>query len=141
MNKYSVLVSCVVTVIVFLTAGPALAGTAEEDAVQAAEKWLALVDAGDYSASWEQSGELLKKAVTVEQWAQAMEATRTPLGDLVSREVLGSKYATSLPGAPDGEYVVIQFKSSFANKKEAVETVTPKKDSEGVWRVSGYFIK
>ncbi len=48
---------------------------------------------------------------------------------------------TSMPGAPDGEYVIIQFESSFANKKSAVETVTPMKDENGVWRVSGYYIK
>jgi len=48
---------------------------------------------------------------------------------------------TSMPGAPDGEYVVIQFESSFANKESAVETVTPMKGEDGVWRVSGYYIK
>jgi len=141
MDKHKVMVSCVVLLTVLLMAGLSFAGNAEEDAVQAAQEWLALVDAGDFSGSWEQSAELLKKAVTKEQWKQAMEATRKPLGDAVSREVAATQYVTSLPGAPDGEYVVIQFKSSFANKKEAVETVTPMKDPDGVWRVSGYFIK
>ena len=47
----------------------------------------------------------------------------------------------SLPGAPDGEYVVLQFDTSFANKKEAVETVTPMLDKDGKWKVSGYYIK
>jgi hypothetical protein len=36
--------------------------------------------------------------------------------------------------------VVIQYDTSFANKKSAVETVTPLLDSDGQWRVSGYFI-
>ena len=30
----------------------------------------------------------------------------------------------ALPGAPDGEYVVIQFETAFQNKARAVETVT-----------------
>jgi hypothetical protein len=47
----------------------------------------------------------------------------------------------SLPGAPDGEYVVIQFKTAFENKKFAIETVTPMLDGDGKWRVSGYFIR
>ncbi|MBM4320898.1 MAG: DUF4019 domain-containing protein, partial [Deltaproteobacteria bacterium] len=51
-----------------------------------------------------------------------------------------ARYQTSLPGAPDGEYVVIQFESSFENKRSAIETITPMLDS-GKWRVSGYFIK
>jgi hypothetical protein len=46
-----------------------------------------------------------------------------------------------LPGAPDGEYVVIQFETSFENKKSAIETVTPMIEINGGWRVSGYFIK
>jgi hypothetical protein len=50
-------------------------------------------------------------------------------------------YKTSLPGAPDGEYVVIQFGTSFENKKTAIETVTPMLDKDGKWRVSGYYIK
>ena len=58
-----------------------------------------------------------------------------------SRELLSAQHMTSLPGAPDGDYVVIQFKTSFANKKSAVETVTPMLEKDGVWRVSGYFIK
>lgn len=54
----------------------------------------------------------------------------------------GATYATKLPGAPDGEYVVIQYKASFANKESAVETITPMKEADGTtWHVSGYFIK
>jgi hypothetical protein len=66
---------------------------------------------------------------------------RGPFGDVKSRELKDAKYATSLPGAPDGAYVVIQFKTSFANKSDAIETITPMKDDKGAWRVSGYFIK
>jgi hypothetical protein len=47
----------------------------------------------------------------------------------------------SLPGAPDGEYVVIQYRTSFENKNDAIETVTPMKDTDGTWRVSGYYVK
>jgi hypothetical protein len=63
------------------------------------------------------------------------------MGDFISRSVKSAEYATSLPGAPDGEYVVIQFSAGFTNKKSAIETVTPMKDPDGKWRVSGYYIK
>jgi hypothetical protein len=46
-----------------------------------------------------------------------------------------------LPGAPDGQYVVIQFETSFENKHNAVETVTPMLEPNGQWRVSGYYIR
>jgi hypothetical protein len=68
-------------------------------------------------------------------------AARQPLGKLISRKVKSATYATSLPGAPDGQYVVIQFKTSFENKKSGIETVTPIIDKDGNWRVSGYYIK
>ena len=44
-------------------------------------------------------------------------------------------------GAPDGEYVVIQFSASFAHKKSALETITPMLEKDGKWRVSGYYMK
>jgi hypothetical protein len=117
------------------------AGEAEKDALNAAEEWLALVDAGDYGSSWDAAAELSKKSVTKEMWAQSIKAVRSAMGDLISRSVKSAQYATSLPGAPDGEYVVIQFSASFTNKKSAIETVTPMKDPDGRWRVSGYYIK
>jgi len=46
-----------------------------------------------------------------------------------------------MPGAPDGEYVVIQYETEFEKKASAVETVTPERDKNGTWRVSGYYIK
>jgi hypothetical protein len=51
------------------------------------------------------------------------------------------EYAEKLPGAPEGKYVVIQYETVFENRASAVETVTPMLDPDGVWRVSGYFIR
>jgi hypothetical protein len=124
-----------------MTAGVSFAEDSETEAVQAAESWLGLVDAVEYGKSWDQSAELFRAAVSKEKWEQSLNAARKPLGVLVSRELKVAEYATDLPGAPDGEYVVIQFDTAFANKESAVETVTPMKDPDGVWRVSGYFIK
>ena len=114
---------------------------AERAAVAAAEAWLSLVDVEKYAESWEEAAEFFKGAVQKEQWVQTMEAGRKPFGRNISRELKSKRYRTSLPGAPDGEYVVIQFKASFENKKSAIETITPMLDKEGKWRVSGYFMK
>jgi hypothetical protein len=46
-----------------------------------------------------------------------------------------------MPGAPDGEYVVVQYETEFERKASAVETITPERDKSGTWRVSGYYIK
>ncbi|HLO24795.1 MAG TPA: DUF4019 domain-containing protein [Geobacteraceae bacterium] len=75
------------------------------------------------------------------KWEQSLRAVRSPLGNLVSRKVKSRTYTTTVPGAPDGEYVVIRFETSFGNKKSAIETVTPMREKDGNWRVSGYYIK
>jgi hypothetical protein len=110
-------------------------------ALSSAETWLSLVDEGKYAESWNEAAGYFKGAVKQEQWQEMLKAARKPLGKVISREVKSKSYHTSLPGAPDGEYVVIQFDTSFENKKSAIETVTPTKDKDGKWRVSGYFIK
>ena len=114
---------------------------AEKKAVESAEAWLALVDQSKYGEAWDTASELLKNAVSKEDFGKSLAAARKPLGKVKSREVKSKQYATSLPGAPDGEYVVIQFKTAFENKKSAVETITPMLDKDTKWRVSGYFIK
>jgi Protein of unknown function (DUF4019) len=113
----------------------------EQLAQQSAETWLALVDSGKYADSWQESASLFKAHVTKGQWSSMIAATRDPLGKVVSRKLKNAQYTKTLPGAPDGEYVVIQFDTSFEHKQSAVETVTPMLDKDGKWRVSGYFIK
>ena len=76
-----------------------------------------------------------------DQWESQLNATRKPFGDLISRKLIGAKHTSTLPGAPDGEYVVLQFDTTFVNKKSAVETVTPIREKDGSWKVSGYYVK
>ena len=113
----------------------------QQKAVEAAQKWLALIDQGEYGESWETASDYFRGAVAEKQWQQALTAVRSPLGKVTTRKLKSKQYATSLPGAPDGEYVVIQFETSFEKKKSSIETFTPMKEKDGGWRVSGYYIK
>ncbi|NOQ34871.1 MAG: DUF4019 domain-containing protein [Methylococcaceae bacterium] len=113
----------------------------EDKAVEAAKTWLRLIDEGKYGESWETAAVYFKNALTKDKWEQMLTPVRKPLGKLVSRELKSTTYMESISGAPDGEYVVIQFTTSFENKKSGVETVTPMLDNDGKWRVSGYYIK
>jgi len=110
------------------------------NAQQAATAWLKLVDERQYRESWEETATLFRAQVNASSWVQQMTALRQPMGDAGSRVLLAATYATSLPGAPDGEYVVLQFKTVFEHKKDAIETVTPMLDN-GQWRVSGYYLR
>ena len=131
------------TVLFLLTVGVPSVASAEEPEVaaeQAALSWLSLLDGEQYFATWNSAAALFKDQLTPVEWQKAAFAARTPFGALRSRHLKRATYATSLPGAPDGEYVVLEFDSVFDHKAAAVETVTPMLD-DGVWRVGGYFIR
>ncbi|MBI1358609.1 MAG: DUF4019 domain-containing protein [Acidobacteria bacterium] len=113
----------------------------QKGARQAAETWLALIDGGDYAASWETAASPFRQRVPKDRWEQMAGQVRQPLGAVESRQLAGSQPTTSAPGAPDGEYVILEYKTAFAHKKQAVERITPMKDSDGSWRVAGYFIR
>jgi hypothetical protein len=70
-----------------------------------------------------------------------MKSVRAPLGAVQARKLKSATFTKTLPGVPDGEYVVIKYDTDFENKKSAVETITTMLDKDGKWRVSGYFIK
>ncbi len=110
-------------------------------AVPVAQAWLALLDAGKIEQSWEQAAKPLQAAIAKDTWIETIKSAGKPLGKFQSRQLLSATYTTSIPGAPDGQYVVIQFESVFENKQQAVETVTPMLEADGEWRVSGYFAK
>jgi hypothetical protein len=121
---------------------PALADEgAEGKAVAASNAWLNLVDKAKYAESWDEAATYFKNAVTKEQWERSLQGVRKPLGSVIRRQLKSKQYSTTLPGAPDGEYVVIQYDTSFENKKSSVETVTPMREHDGRWRVSGYYIR
>jgi len=61
-------------------------------------------------------------------------------GALQSRELIDSAYTTTLPGAPEGQYVVLHYHTSFANRQDTLETLTLAL-AKGYWRISGYYIK
>ena len=114
---------------------------AEEAALAASSAWLSLVDQGNYVESWNQASGLFKAAVPNDQWQQLLKAVRLPLGKVLVRKLTLKQYTRTLPGVPDGEYVVIQYETQFEKKQSAVETITPMLDKDGKWRVSGYYIK
>jgi len=131
----------VLAVIAVLCGVAAAQAKPEQIAQQAAESWLVLTDAGRYAESWAQAAEPFKASVTTDQWVAALNTVRRPLGKAISRKLKSATYTKSLPNAPEGEYVVLQFETSFEQKQGTVETVVPMLEKDGKWRVSGYFIK
>ena len=104
--------------------------------------WLGLVDAGNYDASWERAGAPFKSQITRDKWSLTIVSVREPLGGLIQRRLFHDRVAGTLPGMPDGRYLIIRYKTKFEKKISAIETVTLVHGPEdNTWRVIGYFIK
>jgi hypothetical protein len=141
MKKVSILLILVLlstgSVFSYVWAG---AGT-EEAAVSAAKAWLSPIDEGRYAESWLKASAYFQGAVSQDSWEASLDGVRKPLGAVVSRRVKTARSLTELPGAPDGRYMVMEFLTSFTNKKSAVETVTFMLEKDGKWKAAGYFIR
>jgi len=130
--------------LVFLFALPAFAASVadkEQAAVMAAREFLALIDAADYAQSWDVTARFFKQKVTKESWVKEIEILRPKSRSLIERKLRTAEFSKSVPGIPKGEYVVIVFDTIFANRQGAIEIVTPTLESDGHWRVSGYFVR
>jgi hypothetical protein len=138
-----VFVPCCLVITLLLGARAAMLAQQRPETLarETSNAWLELVDSGKYGQSWQEASGLFKAAVTKQQWRSELHGSRDPLGKLVSRKVKSAIYSKTLPGAPDGEYVVVQYGSAFENKPSALETVTVMTDKDGIWRVSDYRIK
>ena len=84
--------------------------------------------------------EHLRAQLDREAFAKQIAKTRAGVGPLLSRELIDASYTTTVPGAPEGQYVVLHYGVSFANRQEEVETIVLA-FAKGYWRVSGYYIK
>ena len=114
--------------------GPEAVAKADAEREGAARAWLALVDAGDWKASFDAAGSVFRAPNTLATWQTASEQARSPLGSVLSREVT----ATSDIASPE-RYQLVQFRTDFANRKGVTESVTLQRE-DGVLRVVGYII-
>jgi hypothetical protein len=111
------------------------------DASAAADAWLRHLDAGDDEATWRDTASLFRRMVSLEQWRESLGKVTATLGRPLERELRDSEHLSTMPGAPDGHYVVLQYDARFDRKQEAVETVVAMLDDDGEWRVGGYFVR
>ena len=117
--------------------GGANSAEATSSAVTAsAQAWLALVDQGRWDESWAATAASFRSLNTSKVWASTSERVRVPLGAVRSRVLLSQD---TVPAPPNG-VEVLKFRTSFANKPDAVETLSLARE-DGSWRVVGYFVK
>lgn len=111
----------------------------KDEAEAAAFAWLESIDSGQYEQAWESSSTLLKKPLSPHMLERTIGAARRDFGAVQSRRRVGIVRQTSMPGAPSGDYTVLTFQTSFENRPQITETITPYLE-EGTWKVSGYYV-
>ncbi|MEM1196952.1 MAG: DUF4019 domain-containing protein [Pseudomonadota bacterium] len=102
---------------------------------RAAREWLALVDEYDWVESFAAAGQSFQKPNTVATWREASKLARVPLGAVVSR----TTWTADFVAAPPKGYVVVVFKTDFAERPGAFERVTLEKEEDG-WKAVAYVI-
>ena len=133
-------ISMIVVCLMLISCGTSYS-EAEEAGAQSAEQWLLVVDSGAFEASWVESAAFFQSKVPQTEWVKMVGKARQPFGAKLDRSLESAEFTSTLPGAPDGEYVVATFRTSFEQKARAIETVTVALSDEGKWKVVGYFIK
>ena len=108
---------------------------------RSARDWLARVDEGNYQESWEQASTLLKSKTNQAEWVKSTTAIRSTRGKMTARYIATAGTTTSLSGFPDGEYIVLQFYTTFAPQSLALETITLIKAPNETWQIADYAMK
>lgn len=114
---------------------PAAVPIAQAEVVGAARDWLVLHDDGRWRESYDATSKSFRKLNTVERWTEVAQKVRPPLGAVISRVLISQE---SVPAPPAGVEVV-KFRTTFANKADAVETVSLTRE-DGAWKVVGIYI-
>lgn len=124
-----------------ILAAPATTAAQAEGAREAAEEWLALIDAEDYAASWEAAARSFQSAVTAGAWAAQVTAVVAQVGTVEERELAHTQPMTDPPGAPAGEYVQLRYNTTFDGAGRLSENVVVVRDGDRGWRVAGYLVQ
>ncbi len=103
--------------------------------------WLDLVDQGQYQLSWKNASTHFQQTKSEADWVKTVDTIRKPLGPKEARYIATAGYAKGLAGFSGGEYVVVQFYTTFKSKGLAMETITLAKEKDNIWRVADYEIK
>ena len=106
-----------------------------------AREWLVLVDRGDAKAARDRAAAKFRDAAPEDRWVKALATQRGPRGAVVQRTLARTRFEKSFPGAPEGEYAVLAFRTAFEKEAVGSETVTLEREADGVWRVVGYTIR
>jgi DNA-binding CsgD family transcriptional regulator len=114
-------------------AEPASATLSEAAAsARAAEHFLDLIDESRWAESYAATGAEFRRLNTLQAWTDISARLRPPLGQLVTRNIIGNEY---VPAPPAG-YRLVKFRSAYASGTQQTESVSLAWE-DGAWKVAG----
>jgi Protein of unknown function (DUF4019) len=114
---------------------------AERAATDSATAWLTLVDEGKLGESWDIAAPFLRDRTPRQNWVESGRAMRAALGNRLLRKQFAVMDTDTVGSAPTGHYVVFEYRTKFAERPNAFESVTAMLCDDGKWRVVGYSVR
>jgi hypothetical protein len=113
----------------------------DKESIEAGKKWLELLDSGNAGAAWDLASKQLQSVVKRDAFVAEISTVRKPLGKIDTRTPVKFARSHELPGAPSGDYAIVEFDTKYANGKHLSEQVIWTIESGDIWRVAGYYYR
>jgi hypothetical protein len=122
-------------------AAPWTAALAQDaKARQESDRILLLIDDAKYSDCWKRASQHHRSHVDGNEWQTQIKKVRETTGKLGERKFTVARPVKVITGFPDGEYMILEYTTDFANKPKAVETIVLSREGGG-WKLVGYTIR
>ncbi len=115
-------------------------GPAPQEAIDAGNAFLKLIDHGQYDDSWDACASTIKNTITKSSWDTVMKINRARFGTLVSRKLESAQAAITVPGSPEGQYVILEYKGSFNLRKSEGTTTKPTTETVVITNENGKWL-
>jgi hypothetical protein len=111
------------------------------EARRVALEWLTVVDADNGTASYAAAGGKFRTTMTQEQWTGALGQARAQFGAMQRRTFAGAQKSDEMPNKPEGDFMLLTFRTGFEKRDTVLETLTMERESDGKWHVIGYALR
>lgn len=107
---------------------------ARSGAATAANRFMVLLDARDWAASYAATAAAIQSSNSAAAWATVQDRVRTPLGKVRNRQLIVEDYVPTPVG-----YQLIKFRTDYAKRAGVIETLSLAREG-GEWKVVGIVI-
>jgi uncharacterized protein DUF4019 len=112
-----------------------LGGPIKKAVISDSQKWLALIDDGDFQGSWNNLSQLAKSLLRWEEYRQVAADFRSKHGGVYERVLKRVWYTSDWPHSPEGDYLGVEYESRMRFDKDRVREFTVLAYEDGEWRV------